>query len=198
MTLILLCIVAYLMGAIPFGFLISKLMLGIDVRQSGSGNIGMTNVMRVGGKIPGILTFVADFSKGLIPVYLVILFDESHSELWESVVAVLAVLGHIFPIFLKFRGGKGVATTFGVLFALNWKIGLICASVWLLVFFKTRISSLSALCMLTTLPLVLLIGYWQADLPLFQLLLLSSLSLFMMYLHKDNISRLRQGQEGKI
>ncbi len=198
MILILLCIFAYLMGSIPFGLIISKLMLGIDVRQSGSGNIGMTNVMRVGGRLPGLLTFVADFSKGFLPVYLVVLLQVDASELWKSVVAIIAVLGHIFPVFLKFRGGKGVATTYGVLFALNWQIGIICAAVWILVFLKTRLSSLSALSMLTLLPFILFVGYWQNTLPISQVLLLSSLSLFIVYLHKDNISRLRQGREGKI
>ena len=125
MVFILYIILGFFLGSIPFGLIVGKLWLGTDVRQQGSGNIGMTNVMRIGGKGPGILTFILDFAKGWLAVFLAgmaIIPDEtdpSSSILFLSLVAASAVCGHIFSIFLHFRGGKGVSTMFGSLAALQ-------------------------------------------------------------------------------
>ena len=205
MTELALLVLAFLLGGIPFGLLISRYFLGIDIRSQGSGNIGMTNVMRVGGKTPGILTFVLDFAKGTVAVLLAeaLLSPELEGvdrDFWISLVAVVAVCGHVFSIFLKGKGGKGVSTLFGVLAALHLPTGLAAAAVWVGMFLWKRISSLAALTMLASLPL------WAAALPALlgdesstaRLLLLTALSGLLIYKHRSNIARLLSGEEGQL
>ncbi len=205
MTELALLVLAFLLGGIPFGLLISRYFLGIDIRSQGSGNIGMTNVMRVGGKTPGILTFVLDFAKGTVAVLLAeaLLSPELEGvdrDFWLSLVAVVAVCGHVFSIFLKGKGGKGVSTLFGVLAALHLPTGLAAAAVWVGMFLWKRISSLAALTMLASLPL------WTAALPALlgdesstaRLLLLTALSGLLIYKHRSNIARLLSGEEGQL
>jgi len=134
----------YLVGSIPFGLLISRFWLKIDIRQKGSGNIGMTNVMRVGGKLPGIVTFALDFGKGSIVVLLAKIFlldPENKPEdqiIFQSFVGVIVVLGHVFSIFLNFKGGKGISTLFGVLIILDLSIGILAAIIWVGIFFLEK------------------------------------------------------------
>ena len=196
----------FLLGSIPFGLLISRYLLKIDIHRQGSGNIGMTNVMRVGGKLPGILTFVLDFGKGGVAVLLVQTYfpasetDPGTQLIILSTAGIAVVCGHVFSVFLRFKGGKGISTLFGVLAALQLNIGICAVLVWVGVFMWKRISSLSAITMLAVLPwLFLLIPWLQNETPVwpmfFLFLLLSSLLIFK---HRENIQRLLKGQEGQL
>ena len=196
----------FLLGSIPFGLLISRYWLKIDIRRQGSGNIGMTNVMRVGGKLPGILTFVLDFGKGSVAVLLAQTYfpasetDPETQLIILSTAGIAVVCGHVFSVFLRFKGGKGISTLFGVLAALQLNIGICAVLVWVGVFMWKRISSLSAITMLAVLPwLFLLIPWLQNETPVwpmfFLFLLLSSLLIFK---HRENIQRLLKGQEGQL
>jgi len=203
MTLLLLLLSAFLLGSVPFGLIIGKFWLGIDVRKSGSGNIGMTNVMRVGGKLPGALTFLLDFGKGSLAVWLAQLWlaGETDAPIWQvSLVAVTTVCGHIFSVFLHFKGGKGISTLFGVLAVLNLPVGLGAAAVWLGLFAAKRISSLSALTMLATLPVWFLLIPWFQGIPVNwpQFGMFCALDVLLLYKHRDNIARLRTGQEPQL
>ena len=206
MYLISFFILVFLLGGIPFGLLISRYWLKIDIRQQGSGNIGMTNVMRVGGKLPGLLTFVLDFGKGSVAVLLAKTFipamviDIGTQKIFLSLAGVIVVCGHVFSVFLRFKGGKGISTLFGVLAVLNLNIGICAAILWLAMFFWKHISSLSGITMLTVLPwLFLLIPWVKNESPVwpvfFLFLLLSSL---LVYKHLENLKRLLKGQEGQL
>ena len=206
MYLISFFILVFLLGGIPFGLLISRYWLKIDIRQQGSGNIGMTNVTRVGGKLPGLLTFVLDFSKGSVAVLLAktyipaMVIDIETQKIFLSLTGVIVVCGHVFSVFLCFKGGKGISTLFGVLAVLHLNIGICAAIVWFVVFFWKRISSLSGITMLTALPwLFLLIPWVKNESPVwpvfFLFLLLSSL---LVYKHLENLKRLLKGQEGQL
>ena len=199
-------ILIFLLGSIPFGLLISRYWLKIDIRQQGSGNIGMTNVMRVGGKIPGIMTFLLDFGKGSLAVFLTLKFFpvsevEPEAQLFlMSIAGVVVVCGHVFSVFLRFKGGKGISTLFGVLAVLNFSIGLSAVLVWGGMFLWKKISSLSAITMLMVFPwLFLLVPWLKNETPVwtmfFLFLLLSSLLIFK---HRENIQRLLKGQEGQL
>jgi glycerol-3-phosphate acyltransferase PlsY len=181
---------SYLLGAIPFGLIITRFFLGYDVRTKGSGNIGMTNVMRTGGKIPGIATFLLDFGKGGLAIIATKYFFSS-PDLLILISAFLVVFGHTKSIFLKFSGGKGVATNFGVWLVLDWRIFLVVTLSWLLTFKLTKISSLSAMISLVLLPLATFIFYGSIDVFVLTLLL----SLYILILHKDNLRRLLKGEE---
>ena len=155
MYLISFYILIFLLGGIPFGLLISRYWLKIDIRQQGSGNIGMTNVMRVGGKLPGLLTFLLDFGKGSLSIILAKIFvmpminEIETQKFFLSLAGVIVVCGHVFSVFLRFKGGKGISTLFGVLAVLHINIGICAAIVWLVMFFWKHISSLSGITMLT-------------------------------------------------
>ena len=196
----------FLLGSIPFGLLISRYWLKIDIRQQGSGNIGMTNVMRVGGKLPGIMTFVLDFGKGSLAVLLAqtaFPVTETAPEaqlLYLSLTGVVVVCGHVFSVFLRFKGGKGISTLFGVLAVLHFSIALSAASVWVGMFLWKKISSLSAITMLIVLPWFFILFPWLQNEPpfwtvFFLFLLLSSL---LIYKHRENIQRLLKDQESQL
>lgn len=200
----LLLLIGYFVGSIPFGFLIGKGMLGVDIRTKGSGNIGMTNVMRVGGKLPGIFTFLLDFAKGGVTMGIARpwLLDDSGSILvfqW-SCVGIALVCGHVFSIFLKFKGGKGISTLFGVLTVLHWPVALVSALVWGGVFLVKRISSLAALVMLAILPFLFLIVPRGAGdmISIPQFLLFCALSALLIYQHRENLVRLLKGEEKQL
>jgi len=206
MYLISFFILIFLLGGIPFGLLIGSYWLKIDIRQQGSGNIGMTNVMRVGGKLPGLLTFVLDFGKGSLAILLakafipVIVIDIETQKIFLSLAGVIVVCGHVFSVFLRFKGGKGISTLFGVLAVLHLNIGICAAIIWLVVFFWKHISSLSGITMLGVLPWLFLLIPWIKNEPpvwpvFFLFLLLSSL---LVYKHLENLKRLLKGQEGQL
>ncbi len=200
MAFLLLCSLAFLIGSIPSGLIIGKLWLGQDIRTQGSGNIGMTNVMRVGGKGPGIATFLADFGKGAIAVgiaYFTLVEEGQISISMWTLTGLAAILGHVFSVFLKFKGGKGVATTFGVLAVLSWPVGVAAALLWIGTFLARRISSLSALVMLVALPFLFLIlpPLFGEAIHVSQFFMFFGLSTLLIYKHRENIQRLLQGEE---
>lgn len=185
-------LLSYLLGALPFGFILAKYFLGTDVRASGSGNIGATNVARVVGKKLGALTLVLDLGKGLAPV--LIARSLGFDGFWLGAIAVAAVLGHCFPVYLRFHGGKGVATGLGVFIALNPMAAALGGLAYLAAFLLTHVSALGSFALLTGVvvtSLFLAPPYWPA---LTQVLI----SLVIIYRHKENIQRLLGGQENKF
>jgi glycerol-3-phosphate acyltransferase PlsY len=173
-------IVSYLLGSIPCGLIIGKIFAIGDIRESGSGNIGATNMLRVGGKKLGIYTLIGDVTKGLLACYMANFFGAA------NIAADIAVIGHIFPIWLKFKGGKGVATSFAVFCYCDPRVGLICVGIWLLTFVLTRISSLSAIMSFVLAPIV---GYFLGDdKQVFIMILVASILVIIR--HYDNIIRL--------
>jgi acyl phosphate:glycerol-3-phosphate acyltransferase len=179
----------YLLGSIPFGLILPKLAGLGDLRQIGSGNIGATNVLRTGNRGLAALTLVLDALKGTVAVFL-----GSHWGLDGAMLGGLgAFLGHLFPVWLGFHGGKGVATYIGVLLGLYWPLGIVFCALWLVVALATRYSSLSALVASASVPCLLaVLGLWRLA-ALFLLL-----TLLLYWRHAANIGRLRQGQEARI
>ncbi len=205
MSLLISLLIAYLLGSIPFGLLIGRFWLGVDVRQQGSGNIGMTNVMRVGGKLPGALTFILDFGKAWLAVVIadLLLVDESTPEPALGIlmlVGAFAILGHVFPVFLRFKGGKGISCQIGTLLAVYYPLALVGMGTWLLMFAWKKISSLSAIVMLCLLPPVsTVLPGMMTELPTWDLTAIqAALSLLLLYCHRDNLRRLREGSEGVL
>ena len=205
MSLLISLLIAYLLGSIPFGLLIGRFWLGVDVRQQGSGNIGMTNVMRVGGKLPGALTFILDFGKAWLAVVIadLLLVEESTPEPTLGIlmlVGAFAILGHVFPVFLRFKGGKGISCQIGTLLAVYYPLALVGMGTWLLMFAWKKISSLSAIVMLCLLPPVsLVLPGMMTEMPTWDLTVIqAALSLLLLYCHRDNLRRLREGSEGVL
>lgn len=185
---ILLIVAAYLIGAIPFGLLISRALADKDPRQLGSGNIGATNVLRAGGRLPGFLTLVADIGKGAAPVAIAVYtFD----EVTIAMVAAAAFLGHIFPIYLRFHGGKGVATMFGVMIPWQPWAALIAFAVWLTVFKLSRYVAVASITAAAALPL----SVWLTGASGTCLLTTAGIALVVAGRHKGNIQRLLAGTE---
>jgi glycerol-3-phosphate acyltransferase PlsY len=180
----------YLLGSIPFGLILTRLSGGPDVRTIGSGNIGATNVLRTGRKGLAAATLLCDIFKGTIAVLLAAHFAGPEAAL---AAALGAFLGHVFPVWLKFRGGKGVATYIGVLMGLYWPAALICIAIWLLAAAAFRYSSLAALIASALTPLTL----WLLGQPAMAALFLL-LSALLWVMHRANIARLMAGTEGKI
>lgn len=184
-------VVGYLFGSIPFGLLLTKLAGYGDIRELGSGNIGTTNVLRTGSKSLAILTLLADSLKGALAVWLSF---SSGDVLIIFATALAAVLGHMYPIWLRFRGGKGVATTLGVMLMLQPNLGLAMCVIWLGVAVTLRYSSLAGLTAFASAPILSYIWLDNLDLAALSLLL----ALLVFWKHKGNIDRLLAGQESKI
>ena len=146
-------IISYLMGSIPYGFLLTKIFLKKDIREIGSGNIGATNALRTGNKLIGYTTLILDIAKAIIPIiYVKLNFPEL-----IYIASLCAFLGHVFPIWLKFKGGKGVATYVGILFSINIIFGAVFAACWIVVFIISRYSSLSSIIGALSIPTYLII-----------------------------------------
>ena len=190
MMAILAVILGYLSGSIPFGLLFTRWAGLGDVRAIGSGNIGATNVLRTGNKKIAALTLIADAVKGTIPI---LIMKEWGGETAGLIAGLAAFAGHLFPVWLGFKGGKGVATNIGILFGLYWPLGLIFLGVWLAMAFLFRISSLSALTASALSPL----WAWLLGKPTYviPLIVIGALIWFM---HRANIARLVKGEEAKI
>ena len=184
--------IAYLAGSVPFGLLIARLKGNVDLRRVGSGNIGATNVLRAVGKGAAALTLIGDIGKGAAAVMLARGLGASSWVL--AAVALAAVLGHLFPIFLGFRGGKGVATTLGVVLAAMPAVGGLLILVWLLVAVAWRYSSLAALAAAVALPALAWLLDGRPVMVLFGVLLAA----LIFWRHRENIERLRHGAEGRI
>ena len=187
----LLVIFSYLLGSVPSGLIIGKLS-GLDVRKAGSGNIGATNVARLLGKTGGLLTLVGDTAKGFIPVLVVQQMGFSYPV--TALVGVAAFLGHLYPIFLKFKGGKGVATSFGVLLGLAPLATIILLVVFAAVAFTTRIVSLSSMVTAVAAPLVLWLFYYSPT----YVIVTAFMALMIVFRHYANIQRLLNGTEPRF
>ncbi|MBP9692086.1 MAG: glycerol-3-phosphate 1-O-acyltransferase PlsY [Alphaproteobacteria bacterium] len=180
---------AYLLGSIPFGLLLAKLFKLQDPRTVGSESIGATNVLRSGHKGAALLTLLLDLLKGSAAVILSLILAPSFAQL----ACIVVVMGHIWPVWLKFKGGKGVATAFGVLLILSWPLAVMCLVSWLAIFFSTRYSSLAAL--LTVLLSPLYTAILSGDKFVMTCLVLA---LMILWAHRKNITRLVTGKETKI
>jgi glycerol-3-phosphate acyltransferase PlsY len=183
-------IIGYLLGSIPFGLILTKLAGTQDLRSIGSGNIGATNVLRTGRKGLAAATLIGDMLKGTAAVIIAGYLDGPNAAM---VAALGAFLGHIFPVWLKFRGGKGVAVYIGILIGLFWPAALVFCVLWITTAVVTRYSSLSALVASVVTPIFL---WWFGHLTLAALFAVLTLLLF--YMHRENIRRLQAGTEGKI
>ena len=180
-------VISYLLGSIPFGLLLTKLFLKKDIRKIGSGNIGATNVLRSGNKLIGYITLLLDIIKALFPV----MFIKFNYPDFVYISAISVFLGHVFPIWLNFKGGKGVATYVGILFSLNLIYVLVFGITWILIFSIYRYSSLSSL-----------IGSFSIPIYLFfingnQIIFFGIMFVLIFYTHRENIKRLKNNEENK-
>lgn len=192
LTLGLVVVGGYLLGSVPFGLIVTRLGGAGDVRTIGSGNIGATNVLRTGRKELALITLLLDAGKGAAAVLIArALFD---SEAIAALAGGAAFIGHLFPVWLGFKGGKGVATFYGVLFAAAWPVGLAAAIAWLTVFAATRISSLSALVAAGVAPL----AAWLLGQPGPVIALVGLMAVLIIVRHHENIGRLLKGQEPRF
>ena len=188
MDVFLIGIISYLMGYIPFGFILTKIFLNKDIREIGSGNIGATNALRTGKKTLGYSTLTLDILKAVIPVIYVKVFYQD----FLYIASLCAFLGHVFPIWLKFKGGKGVATYVGILFSINFYFGIIFAISWFITFFISKFSSLSSLVGAASIPIYLLI-LTQFD----QVIFFTIMFVLIFFTHRENIKRLKNKEETK-
>ena len=188
-NLIIVAFYSYLLGSIPFGLLLTKIFLKKDIRTFGSGNIGTTNVLRTGNKFLAIATLALDLFKGYISVYITMLYFESLT----SLSALICFIGHIFPIWLKFKGGKGVATYLGVILALSNKFFLIFIIAWISLSLLFRFASLSS--MISSLIVFLYAYFYEIN---NSVLVLFIFFVMILFTHKENILRLKSSTENKI
>ena len=188
MDIFLIGIISYLMGSVPFGFILTKIFLKKDIREIGSGNIGATNALRTGNKTIGYSTLVLDILKAVIPVIYVKIFYQD----FLYIASLCAFLGHVFPIWLKFKGGKGVATYVGILFSINIYFGIIFTISWFITFFVSKYSSLSSLVGAASIPIYLLI-LTRFD----QLIFFTIMFVLIFFTHRENIKRLKNKEETK-
>ena len=182
-------LLSYISGSIPFGLILSKFFLNKDIRKIGSKNIGATNVLRAGNKYIAVLTLLLDIFKGVVPIVITNYYFPNLIYL----SGLMAFLGHIFPVWLKFKGGKGIATYLGIIFALSLKLGLFFCVSWILIAFITKFSSLSAI--VSTL-IIFLISFLENNFELNSFLFITFV--ITLYTHRQNIVRLKNKNEDKI
>ena len=204
-TYIIVAIIAYAIGSVNFSVLISKKMAGFDVREKGSGNAGTTNVLRAVGLKAAIITLICDILKGIIAVLIAFwignISQTADKALLIQIAGILVVVGHTFPVFFEFRGGKGIATALGVLLITNWKIGLICLVFAVVLIAITRMVSVGSMSAAVLFPvLTLFIGdnfiVTQVGIKYFIYSLI--LATFVIFNHRENIKRIMNGTENKI
>ena len=188
MELGLIILLSYLMGSIPFGFILTKILLKKDIREIGSGNIGATNVLRTGNKIIGYITLSLDILKAIIPL---IIIKFNHPE-FLFISALSIFLGHVFPLWLKFKGGKGVATYVGILFCINYILGFFFIICWLIIFIISRYSSLSSLTASLAIPLYHFVIIDNNNYYFFIILFI-----LIFFTHRENVKRLINNTESK-
>ncbi|MDB2363151.1 glycerol-3-phosphate 1-O-acyltransferase PlsY [Candidatus Pelagibacter bacterium] len=181
-------IVSYLMGSIPFGLILTKIFLNKDIREIGSGNIGATNALRTGNKLIGYSTLILDIAKAVIPVIFVKI---NYPDL-IYIASLCAFLGHVFPIWLKFKGGKGVATYVGILFSINLLLGIIFTASWGIIFLIFRYSSLSSIIGSISIPIYILITDQISNAIFFGIMFV-----LIFFTHRENIKRLKNKEESK-
>ena len=187
MDYLIIIIISYLLGSIPFGYILTKIFLKKDIRKIGSGNIGATNVLRSGNKLIGYSTLILDIIKAIIPVLYI---KYNYPDL-VYVSALSVFLGHVFPIWLKFKGGKGVATYFGILLSLNLIYVFIFGITWILIFLISKYSSLSSLIASISIPLYLFFTNGN------QVIFFGIMFILIFYTHRENIKRLKNKEEIK-
>ena len=188
MDTIIICLISYLMGSIPFGFILTKIFLKKDIREIGSGNIGATNALRTGNKVLGYSTLILDILKAIIPVlYIKFYFSE-----FIYISSLCVFLGHVFPIWLKFHGGKGVATYVGILFVIDIYLGLLFTFVWFFIFIISKFSSLSSLIGSISIPIYFLFLSQFNDVLFFSIMFV-----LIFFTHRENIKRLKNKEETK-
>jgi len=188
MDIIIICLISYLMGSIPFGFILTKIFLKKDIREIGSGNIGATNALRTGNKVLGYSTLILDILKAIIPVlYIKLYFSE-----FIYISSLCVFLGHVFPIWLKFHGGKGVATYVGILFVIDIYLGLLFTFVWFFIFIISKFSSLSSLIGSISIPIYFLFLSQFNDVLFFSIMFV-----LIFFTHRENIKRLKNKEETK-
>ena len=187
MEVLIISILSYLMGSVPFGFILTKVFLKKDIRDIGSGNIGATNALRAGNKSLGYGTLFLDIIKAIIPVVYVKLNYPDYI----FIASLCVFLGHIFPIWLKFKGGKGVATYVGILFSINLIIGFVFIGVWFFTFLISKYSSLSSLFGSLSIPIYLFFFTNQ------NLVFFSIMFILILYTHRENVKRLKNKEESK-
>ena len=188
MELILVISISYLMGSIPFGLILTKFFLKKDIRNVGSGNIGATNVLRTGNKLIGYFTLTLDILKAMIPVlYVKFNFPEL-----VYISSLSAFIGHVFPIWLKFKGGKGVATYVGILFSINYFFGIIFIVSWLIIFFISKYSSLGSILSSLLIPIFIFLNSSYENQYFFIIMFV-----LILYTHRENVKRLINKEESK-
>jgi len=187
MEVLIISILSYLMGSVPFGFILTKIFLKNDIRDIGSGNIGTTNVLRTGNKSLGYGTLFLDVIKAVIPV----IYVKLNYPDYIFISSLCVFLGHVFPIWLKFKGGKGVATYVGILFSINLTIGFVFIGVWFFTFLISKYSSLSSLIGSLSVPIYLFFFTSQ------NLIFFSIMFILIIYTHRENVKRLKNKEESK-
>ena len=188
MELVLIIFFSYLVGSIPFGYILTKFFLKKDIRNIGSGNIGTTNALRTGNKLIAYSTLSLDIIKAIIPVIITKLYYEDY--IYISALSVF--IGHVFPVWLKFKGGKGVATYLGILFCLNIYLGIIFIISWVIIFFLFKYSSLSSILSSLTIPFYTLLNN-NFDNKYFYVIMF----ILIFYTHRENVKRLINKEESK-
>lgn len=199
---IVVAILSYLIGSINFSIIISKKVAGFDVREKGSGNAGTTNMLRTVGKKAALITLVCDILKGVISILLALLIGkiakEANNSILVQIAGILVIIGHTFPIFFKFKGGKGVATAVGVLITTNWQIGLICLIFGLVLIALTRMVSLGSITAAILFPILILFiksNYIvEGNYFIYSLII----AVMVVFNHRENVKRLLSGTENKL
>ena len=191
------CLIAYLLGSIPFSVWIGKTFYGIDVREHGSGNAGATNTLRVLGKKTGFIVLFLDSLKGFLAANVVSVLDLDESLLlnYQMLFGMMAVIGHIYPIFAGFKGGKGIATLLGIVIAMSWKVSLVCMLCFVLIVWITRFISVGSMLTCILSPLFVLVIHGKEMVFIYFCI---GVALMVVYTHKSNIKRLLSGNENKF
>ncbi len=187
MDYLIIAAISYLLGSIPFGLLLTNLFLKKDIREIGSGNIGATNALRAGNKFIGYTTWLLDIFKAVLPV----LYVKLNYPDFVYISSLSVFLGHVFPLWLKFKGGKGVATYVGILFSLNFIYGLVFGITWIIIFLISKYSSLSSLIASLSIPIYLFISGKN------QIIFFGIMFVLIFYTHRENIKRLKNKEESK-
>ena len=187
MEVIIIAIISYLMGSIPFGFILTKIFLKKDIRDIGSGNIGATNALRTGNKSLGYGTLLLDVLKAIIPV----IYTKLNYPDYIFITSMFVFIGHVFPLWLKFKGGKGVAPYVGILFSINLIYGIVFVSIWIITFLISKYSSLASLIASFTIPIYLL--FFNNE----NLIFFSIMFVLIFYTHRENVKRLKNKEENK-
>ena len=199
---VIIAIVAYLIGSINFSVILSKKMAGFDVREKGSGNAGTTNMLRSVGKKAAAITLICDILKGVVAILIAMfagkILANSNSSLLVQIAGISVILGHTFPIFFKFKGGKGVATSLGVLIMSNWQIGLICLVFALVLIILTKMVSVGSIAAAILYPVLTLFIPQNYIVPGNYIIYSVILAVLIVFNHRENVKRLLSGTENKI